>query len=170
MLLPFASGLNPPPPPPLVPRADVVFALQRSGADVVFAYQFPVAAAVAPPVETSGGWGHLPIPEPFRERRSGSIEVPRAVRELEGRAAEIAAATVARAAAAPEAPASLAEVMQVWAMPVSLSALVAHEAPAVNPFEPLRASSSTFEPAAPLAALDEDAILAASILLMRRRR
>jgi hypothetical protein len=34
---------NPPPAPPLVPRADVVFSLQRAGADAVFSFQFPVA-------------------------------------------------------------------------------------------------------------------------------
>ncbi len=57
---------NPPPPPPLNPRQTVVFSLQRTGAgDVVFSYQFPVAATVAvtpppppPPALTAGGGGY----------------------------------------------------------------------------------------------------------------
>lgn len=136
----------------------------------MFSFQFPVAATVVPSPEPTqgfgGAWGSLPMQRTFDRKAAEAAQ--RIEAGITERAAEIAEATVARAAAT-EAPASLADVMQVWVMPASLSALVAEP---VNPSELLRASSRLPEPAAApsLAALDEDAILAASMLLMRRRK
>ena len=88
----------------------------------------------------------------------------------------IADAAVARARAleqpSADAPASLADVMQVWVMPASLSALMAEPSgnlPGMSGFLP-DVSGNLPAPAPSLAALDEDAILAASMLLMRRRK
>jgi hypothetical protein len=51
---------NPPPAPPLNPRQTVVFSLQRTGAgDVVFSYQFPVAASGVEVVEVIRGGGRF---------------------------------------------------------------------------------------------------------------
>lgn len=172
MLLPFAAGLNTPPAPPLVPRADVVFSLQRSGADAVFSFQFPVASTVAPPAPSTGaGLGAWPYQQPVTTPR----KTLRELQEVEA-AAEIADAAVARARAleqpSADAPASLADVMQVWVMPASLSALMAEPSgnlPGMSGFLP-DVSGNLPAPAPSLAALDEDAILAASMLLMRRRK
>jgi hypothetical protein len=139
---------------------DAVFALQRSGSDAVFAYQFPVAATQA-----TAGWGHLPIPEPFRERERA---VPKVVQDLEDaaqaeRAAEIAAATVARARATE--PGAVAPLETP--VPESLARLT----PPLDATTLLVQIQTTSAPIVglPAAALDEDAILSAAMLLMRRR-
>ena len=158
---------NPPPPPPLNPRQTVVFSLQRTGAgDVVFSYQFPVtAAAVTEPTPAFGGAWPGMYAQPRRSRRE--IELENAEAERQARAAEVSEAAIARASqVASPAPESLAEVMQVWVMPASLSALIAEP---VAPFPLLPAPLSPIPAAIPSPDMDEDAILAATVLLMRRR-
>lgn len=146
---------------------DAVFALQRAGGDAVFAFQFPVAAVVSPadPPAFGGAWGSFPLSAAVLRR---GAEDQRQEREAE-RAEEIAAAAVARAASIPAeiqarqsleaAPASLAEVMRAWVAPVTVLnvSLTAIEAP-----QPIQQT--------PAPALDDDAILAATALFMRRRR
>jgi hypothetical protein len=167
MLLPFASGLNPPPPPPLVPRADVVFSLQRAGADAVFSFQFPVASAVAPPAPSTGaGLGAWPYQQPVTTPR----KTLRELQEAEA-AAEIADAAVARARAfeQPQQADTATPLESLAPVPESLARLS----------QPLDSASLLVQiqtqamPAMGLpsaAMLDEDAILAASMLLMRRRK
>lgn len=140
---------------------DAVFALQRSGSDAVFAFQFPVAVGGA----DEGEWLYAhKVAQARRDTERARLERARIESERQARAGEIADAAVARAASVPAAdraadpiaPAagapvslvSLTQVMQLWAAPVQPE-------PATRPVN--------------LAALDEDAILAASILLMRRR-
>ena len=157
---------NPPPPPPLNPRQLVVFSLQRAGDDAVFSFQFPVAAEVVQTTE-SGGWGHLPIPEPFRERERA---VPKVVQDLEDaanaeRAAEIAAATFARARATE--PATVAPLESLVPAPESLARLTSPIDSASLIVQIETASAPGMLP--PAAMLDEDAILAATVLLFSRR-
>jgi hypothetical protein len=160
---------NPPPPPPLNPRQTVVFSLQRTGAgDVVFSYQFPVSvsAVVEAAPSTWGPWPDIRDRVP-RGKSQRQLELEAAEAERQARAAEVSEAAIARASqVASPAPESLAEVMQVWVMPASLSALIAEP---VAPVPPLPASLSPIPAAIPSPDMDEDAILAATVLLMRRR-
>ena len=141
---------------------DVVFSLQRLGEDAVFSLQFLSGEEVAP----SGGFpARTAAPESRtqsrrRTERSEPAEQPEAL----ARAEEIAEAAVARAAVQPRslaqlaeqpAPVSLLQVMQLWVSPVI------PEPPTVVEF--------VDTPGPTLAQLDEDAILAATVLLFSRR-
>ena len=144
---------------------DVVFSLQRLGEDAVFSLQFLSGEEVAP----SGGFpARTAAPESRtqsrrRTERSEPAEQPEAL----ARAEEIAEAAVARAAVPPRslaqlaepseqaAPVSLLQVMQLWVSPVI------PEPPTVVEF--------VDTPGPTLAQLDEDAILAATVLLFSRR-
>lgn len=140
---------------------DVVFSLQRLGEDAVFSLQFLSGEEVAP----SGGFpARTAAPESRRRtERSEPAQQPEAL----ARAEEIAEAAVARAAVPPRslaqlaepaeqtAPVSLLQVMQMWVSPV------APVPPTVVEF--------VETPGPTLAQLDEDAILAATVLLFSRR-
>jgi hypothetical protein len=137
---------------------DVVFSLQRLGEDAVFSLQFLSGEEVT----TGGGFpARTAAPESRAVERAELAERPEAL----ARAEEIAEAAVARAAVPPRSlaqlaeseqasPVSLLQVMQLWVSP-------AEPPPTVVEF--VNAPSPT------LAQLDEDAILAATVLLFSRR-
>ena len=136
---------------------DVVFSLQRLGEDAVFSLQFLSGDEVT----TGGGFPARTAAPESRRRAVERAEQPEAL----ARAEEIAEAAVARAAVPPRslaqlaeseqaAPVSLLQVMQLWVSP-------AEPPPTVVEF--VNAPSPT------LAQLDEDAILAATVLLFSRR-
>jgi hypothetical protein len=136
---------------------DVVFSLQRLGEDAVFSLQFLSGEEVT----TGGGFPARTAAPESRRRAVERAEQPEAV----ARAEEIAEAAVARAAVPPRslaqlaeseqaAPASLLQVMQLWVSP-------AEPPPTVVEF--------VDTPGPTLAQLDEDAILAATVLLFSRR-
>jgi hypothetical protein len=162
---------NPPPPPPLNPRQTVVFSLQRTGAgDVVFSYQFPVtAAAVVEPAPAFGGAWPGMYAQPRRSRRE--IELENA--EAERRAAEVSEAAIARASQYPSAEQAGTSAEQ--AAPSSLlGLLIQMSSSGVSPYPPDRGSNGVGTPlptpiVTPSPDMDEDAILAATVLLMRRR-
>ncbi len=141
---------------------DAVFALQRSGSDAVFAYQFPVAAVQE--ATFGGAWpGMQPTRAQIRREVRRELEQELAEAAEAARAAEVAEATIARAKEPP--PQALAAIVSptLQALQVSIvqPVIVAQPMP-VQPAEPVT-------PAVTPAALDEDAILSASMLLMRRR-
>jgi hypothetical protein len=138
---------------------DVVFSLQRLGEDAVFSLQFLSGEEVT----TGGGFpARTAAPESRRAvARAELAEQPEAL----ARAEEIAEAAVVRAAVPPRslaqlaeseqaAPVSLLQVMQLWVSP-------AEQSPTVVEF--------VDTPGPTLAQLDEDAILAATVLLFSRR-
>jgi hypothetical protein len=136
---------------------DVVFSLQRLGEDAVFSLQFLSGEEVT----TGGGFPARTAAPESRRRAVERAEQPEAV----ARAEEIAEAAVARAAVPPRslaqlaeseqaAPVSLLQVMQLWVSP-------AEPPPTVVEF--------VDTPGPTLAQLDEDAILAATVLLFSRR-
>jgi hypothetical protein len=135
---------------------DVVFSLQRLGEDAVFSLQFLSGEEV-----TTGGGFPARTAAPESRRAVERAEQPEAL----ARAEEIAEAAVARAAVPPRslaqlaeseqaAPVSLLQVMQLWVSP-------AEPPPTVVEF--------VDTPGPTLAQLDEDAILAATVLLFSRR-
>ncbi len=160
--------------PSLNPRQTVVFSLQRTGAgDVVFSYQFPVSvsAVVEAAPSTWGPWPDIRDRVP-RGKSQRQLELEAAEAERQARAAEVSEAAIARASqVASPAPESLAEVMQVWVMPASLSALIAEPVAEIRyPMDSTGiAAESVGQQIAPSPDMDEDAILAATVLLMRRR-
>jgi hypothetical protein len=136
---------------------DVVFSLQRLGEDAVFSLQFLSGEEVT----TGGGFPARTAAPESRRRAVERAEQPEAL----ARAEEIAEAAVARAAVPPRslaqlaeseqaAPVSLLQVMQLWVSP-------AEPPPTVVEF--------VDTPGPTLAQLDEDAILAATVLLFSRR-
>jgi hypothetical protein len=136
---------------------DVVFSLQRLGEDAVFSLQFLSGEEVT----TGGGFPARTAAPESRRRAVERAEQPEAL----ARAEEIAEAAVARAAVPPRslaqlaeseqaAPVSLLQVMQLWVSPAEQSPTVVEFANAPGPT---------------LAQLDEDAILAATVLLFSRR-
>jgi hypothetical protein len=136
---------------------DVVFSLQRLGEDAVFSLQFLSGDEVT----TGGGFPARTAAPESRRRAVERAEQPEAL----ARAEEIAEAAVARAAVPPRslaqlaeseqaAPVSLLQVMQLWVSP-------AEPPPTVVEF--------VDTPGPTLAQLDEDAILAATVLLFSRR-
>jgi hypothetical protein len=144
---------------------DVVASLQWAGADVVAAYQFPVEVGTEP----GGGIGFGEWYEPPEKRGKGEIrqaieaeeaakEAARqadiARREAADRAAEVSDAAIARARREPE----------------SLAVLASHELPPIPADQSVTAFITTTVTARPtVAQLDEDAILAATVLLFSRR-
>jgi crotonobetainyl-CoA:carnitine CoA-transferase CaiB-like acyl-CoA transferase len=149
---------------------DVVFSRQRVGADVVFAFQFPVSAAQEVGHGLGIGAWDSRYSEPRKPRRSREdIEAEaaeaaqaQALAEVQ-RAVEIADAAVARAAQPSKAlrdlQSSLRALLKPPPEPEPLQAL------------PLQVTVQTTIVQAPSPAmLDEDAILAASVLMLRRRR
>ncbi len=153
---------------------DAVFSLQRAGSDGVFSFQFPVAAAVV----TGAGAGLGAWPYQQRPNERPQTTARKSLRELQAdeaerqRAAEIADAAVAPAASAPQAEQSaepFAQPIPADAAPPLLAVLQVQQtalSPAIAFSKPLPVAVA--QPLN-LAALDEDAILAASVLLMRRR-
>jgi hypothetical protein len=138
---------------------DVVFSLQRLGEDAVFSLQFLSGEEVT----TGGGFpARTAAPESRAPRREERAEQPEAL----ARAEEIAEAAVARAAVPPRSLAQLAESEQ--AAPVSLLQVMQLW---VSPAEPPPTVVVEFvdTPGPTLAQLDEDAILAATVLLFSRR-
>jgi hypothetical protein len=142
---------------------DVVFSPQRLGEDAVFSLQFLSGEQVT----TGGGFpARTAAPESRRRavERAELSEQPEAL----ARAEEIAEAAVARAAVPPRSLAQLAESEQ--AAPVSLLQVMQLW---VSPAEPPPTAQTVVEfvntPGPTLAQLDEDAILAATVLLFSRR-
>jgi hypothetical protein len=141
---------------------DVVFSLQRLGEDAVFSLQFLSGEEVT----TGGGFpARTAAPESRTQNRPKRREELAERPEALARAEEIAEAAVARAAVPPRslaqlaeseqaAPVSLLQVMQLWVSP-------AEPPPTVVEF--------VDTPGPTLAQLDEDAILAATVLLFSRR-
>ena len=136
---------------------DVVFSLQRLGEDAVFSLQFLSGEEVT----TGGGFPARTAAPESRRRAVERAEQPEAL----ARAEEIAEAAVARAAVPPRslaqlaeseqaAPVSLLQVMQLWVSPAEPPSTVVEFVDAPGPT---------------LAQLDEDAILAATVLLFSRR-
>jgi hypothetical protein len=139
---------------------DVVFSLQRLGEDAVFSLQFLSGEEVT----TGGGFPARTAAPESRRRAIERAEQPEAL----ARAEEIAEAAVARAAVPPRslaqlaeseqaAPVSLLQVMQLWVSPAEQSPTVQTVVEFVD------------TPGPTLAQLDEDAILAATVLLFSRR-
>lgn len=143
---------------------DAVFALQRSGTDAVFAYQFPVAATVA---QGSGaGLGAWPYQQPITTRQKSLRELQQEQDAEQARAAEIADAAVARAAGTAE---PLADLEATLTINTLLGLMPAQAALDAQPTGLVLAQPSEQRLAFPHPALDEDAILAATMLLRRRR-
>jgi hypothetical protein len=134
---------------------DVVFSLQRLGEDAVFSLQFLSGEEV-----TTGGGFPARTAAPESRRAVERAEQPEAL----ARAEEIAEAAVARAAVPPRSLAQLAESEQ--AAPVSLLQVMQLW---VSPAEPQTVVEFANAPGPTLAQLDEDAILAATVLLFSRR-
>jgi hypothetical protein len=134
---------------------DVVFSLQRLGEDAVFSLQFLSGEEV-----TTGGGFPARTAAPESRRAVERAEQPEAL----ARAEEIAEAAVARAAVPPRSLAQLAESEQ--AAPVSLLQVMQLW---VSPAEPQTVVEFVDTPGPTLAQLDEDAILAATVLLFSRR-
>lgn len=136
---------------------DVVFSLQRLGEDAVFSLQFLSGEEVT----TGGGFPARTAAPEGRRRAVERAEQPEAL----ARAEEIAEAAVARAAVPPRSLAQLAEPEQ--AAPVSLMQVMRLW---VSPAEPPPTVVEFVDTPGPtLAQLDEDAILAATVLLFSRR-
>lgn len=136
---------------------DVVFSLQRLGEDAVFSLQFLSGEEVT----TGGGFPARTAAPESRRRAVERAEQPEAL----ARAEEIAEAAVARAAVPPRSLAQLAESEQ--AAPVSLLQVMQLW---VSPAEPPPTLVEFVDTPGPtLAQLDEDAILAATVLLFSRR-
>jgi hypothetical protein len=136
---------------------DVVFSLQRLGEDAVFSLQFLSGDEVT----TGGGFPARTAAPESRRRAVERAEQPEAL----ARAEEIAEAAVARAAVPPRSLAQLAESEQ--AAPVSLLQVMQLW---VSPAEPPPTLVEFVDTPGPtLAQLDEDAILAATVLLFSRR-
>jgi hypothetical protein len=141
---------------------DVVFSLQRLGEDAVFSLQFLSGEEVT----TGGGFpARTAAPESRTQNRPKRREELAEQPEALARAEEIAEAAVARAAVPPRslaqlaeseqaAPVSLLQVMQLWVSPAEPPSTVVEFVDAPGPT---------------LAQLDEDAILAATVLLFSRR-
>ena len=147
---------------------DVVASLQWSGADVVAAYQFPVEVGSQP----GGGIGFGEWYEAPAKRGKGqirqAIEAEEAAREAE-RQAETARRGTDEAARAAEV--SDAAIARARREPESLVALAAAELPQIPEVQPVTAIIGTTVIARPsVAQLDDDAILAATVLLFGRKR
>jgi hypothetical protein len=137
---------------------DVVASLQWAGADVVAAYQFPVS------VDTPGGGGNvadlrdlLPREKSRDQLALEAEQAERRDREAAERAEEVSEAAIARAQRPAEPPSTLAALLQTPAvepLPAMQPTLVVQEVVVSRPS---------------IAALDEDAILAATVLLFSRR-
>lgn len=140
---------------------DVVFSIQRLGEDAVFSLQFLSGEEVAP----SGGFpARTAAPE---SRRRTERPEPAQQPEALARAEEIAEAALARAATPPKSLAQLAEPTE-QAAPVSLLQVMQLWVSQAVP-EPPTVVEFVDTPGPTLAQLDEDAILAATVLLFSRR-